>query len=339
MNRIFKENISLKEYNTFGIDVKAKYFAEYSTIAELQDILKTNMVRSNSFLHIGAGSNLLFINDFDGLILHSRIQSFEILTEDEQTVFIRVGAGVLWDDFVKYCVENHFVGVENLSLIPGEVGASAVQNIGAYGVEVKDVIHKVETIDIQTLEVKQFSNKECQYGYRTSFFKKEQPNRYIITHVTFQLSKKENFVLDYSHLKENILEMGEISLKNIRNTIIKIRESKLPDPQKLGNAGSFFMNPIIEQKQLNILKKDYPNVPFYLLNNNKVKIPAGWLIEQAGLKGKRFGNVGIHTEQALVIVNYHNATGKEVKKLSELVQEKVKAKFNISLTPEVIFIE
>ncbi|PIF01864.1 MAG: UDP-N-acetylenolpyruvoylglucosamine reductase, partial [Paludibacter sp.] len=289
MIKIFKKNSSLKKYNTFGIDVKTNYFAEYSTISELQEILKSDIVKSNPLLHIGSGSNLLFINDFKGVVLHSIIQSIEILEENEETILIKVGAGVVWDDFVQYCVKNNFIGVENLSLIPGEVGASAVQNIGAYGVEVKDVIQNVETIDTKTLQLKQFSNEECQYEYRSSVFKTEQKNRYIVTHVTFKLSKKEDFTLHYSHLKESVLELGEITLGNIRKTVIKIRESKLPDPKELGNAGSFFMNPIITKEQLKTIQINYPNIPSYFLNNNKVKIPAGWLIEQAGLKGKRFG--------------------------------------------------
>ncbi len=338
MSKIFKENSSLKAYNTFGIDVNTKYFTEYSTIEELQEVLKSDIVKNNPLLHIGSGSNLLFINDFNGVILHSTIHSIEILEKNEASILIRVGSGVVWDDFVKYCVKNNFVGVENLSLIPGEVGASAVQNIGAYGVEVKDVIQNVETIDTQTLQPKLFSNEDCQYGYRSSIFKKEQKNKYIVTHVIFKLSKKEDFTLHYSHLKESVVELGEITLENIRKTVIKIRESKLPDPKEFGNAGSFFMNPIIKKEQLETLQVSYPDIPFYLLENNQVKVPAGWLIEQAGLKGKRFGNVGIHTKQALVIVNYSNATGDEVKKLAELVQQTVKTQFNISLIPEVNYI-
>ncbi len=338
MSDFFKKNSSLKAYNTFGIDVKAKYFAEYHTKSELRSILSDEIVKNNRLLHIGGGSNLLFLNDFDGLVLHSAIASIEILEENEHTVLIRVGSGVVWDDFVQFCVDNKYFGIENLSLIPGEVGASAVQNIGAYGVEVKDVIQNVETIDTTTLKSKHFSNEACQYGYRSSLFKKEQKNKYIVTYVTFQLTKKEIFQLDYNQLKESVLNVGDITLQNVRKTVINIRENKLPDPQKLGNAGSFFINPIIPKEQLNALQVDYPNIPFYFLKNNQVKIPAGWLIEQAGLKGKRFGNVGVHTQQALVIVNYGNATGSEVKELAELIQQQIKEKFNIKLTPEVNFV-
>ncbi len=338
---LIKKNSSLKPYNTFGVEAKANYFAEYKTVDELKSILNVwlKINSPNNILHIGSGSNLLFINDFQGLILHSKIDNLQVLEEDEKQVKLRVGAGVVWDDFVRYCVDNKWVGVENLSLIFGEVGAAAVQNIGAYGVEIKDVIQEVETVEIATFEKRVFSNKECQYDYRKSIFKTDKKGKFIVTHVVFQLSKEPNFTLHYSNLKESVLKKGEINLENIRQTVIEIRESKLPNPEKVGNAGSFFMNPIIEKKAFNKLKAKYDTIPSYPTSDaNKVKIPAGWLIEKAGLKGQKNGSVGIHEKQALVIVNYGNATGLEIKKMADYVQKTVKNKFGISLQPEVNYI-
>ncbi len=339
-NSLIKKNISLKPHNTFGVEVKANYFAEYQTVEQLKKILSSWQQTDNSqkILHIGSGSNLLFIKDFEGLILHSKIDKIEILEEDDKQVKLRVGAGVVWDDFVEYCVEKKWVGVENLSLIFGEVGAGAVQNIGAYGVEIKDVIKEVETLEISTLKKKVFSKKECQYDYRKSIFKAEKKGQYIVTHVILQLSKEPNFTLHYSNLKENVQKKGEINLQNIRQTVIEIRESKLPNPEKIGNAGSFFMNPMIDKEKFNKLKSKYESIPSYPIDDERVKIPAGWLIEKAGLKGEKVGNVGVHKKQALVIVNYGNATGLEIKSMADNVQKVVKNKFDILLQPEVNYI-
>jgi UDP-N-acetylmuramate dehydrogenase len=335
---IIKENISLLSYNTFGIDAKADYFIEYNSVEELQTALKSEIVKSNRLLHIGGGSNLLFMKDFNGVILHSSINFIKKVSEDADTVMLEAGAVVNWDDFVAYAVENGWGGVENLSLIPGEVGASAVQNIGAYGVEVQDVIIEVNAVEIETGELKIFSIEDCQYGYRESIFKKELKGKYIITSVVFKLQKQPEFKLNYQHLEAEVLKNGDITLQNIRQTIIAIRESKLPDPKIFGNAGSFFMNPVISKAHFNELLAQYPQMPHYFVSETEEKVPAGWLIDQCGWKGKQIGNAGVHDKQALVLVNKGGATGAEIVYLAEQIQASVKTKFGIELRAEVNFI-
>ena len=333
-----RKDISLLPYNTFGIDVKTKFFAEYNSVEELKELLQSDVVKSNPFFHIVGGSNLLFLSNFDGIILHSKINSIEVVEEDMLSVLLRVGSGVNWDKFVAYCVERNYYGIENLSLIPGEVGASAIQNIGAYGMEVKDTIKKVDFIDIETLKPKTFSNKECNYSYRKSIFKEELKGKVVITHVYFLLKKEPVYVLDYAHLKNAVLKNGEINLANVRKTVIEIRESKLPDPNDLGNAGSFFMNPIIPKSHYEELLRSYPAMPHYPVSETAVKVPAGWLIEQCDLKGKQFEKVAIYEKQALVIVNLGGATGEDIATVASLVQMTVKKRFGIDLVPEVNFI-
>lgn len=335
---IIKENISLLSYNTFGIDAKADYFIEYSSVEELQTALKSEIVKSNRLLHIGGGSNLLFMKDFNGVILHSAINFIKKVSEDADTVMLEAGAVVNWDDFVAYTVENGWGGVENLSLIPGEVGASAVQNIGAYGVEVQDVIVEVNAVEIETGELKIFSVDDCQYGYRESIFKKELKGKYIITSVVFKLQKQPEFKLNYQHLEAEVLKNGDINLQNIRQTIIAVRESKLPDPKIYGNAGSFFMNPVISKAHFNELLAQYPQMPHYFVSETEEKVPAGWLIDQCGWKGKQIGNAGVHDKQALVLVNKGGATGAEIVYLAEQIQASVKSKFGIELRAEVNYI-
>lgn len=335
---IIKENISLLSYNTFGIDAKADYFIEYNSVEELQTALKSEIVKSNRLLHIGGGSNLLFMKDFKGVILHSAINFIKKVSEDADTVMLEVGAVVNWDDFVAYTVENGWGGVENLSLIPGEVGASAVQNIGAYGVEVQDVIIEVNAVEIETGELKTFSVEECQYGYRESIFKKELKGKYIITSVIFKLQKQAQFKLNYQHLEAEVLKNGDINLQNIRQTIIAVRESKLPDPKIFGNAGSFFMNPVISKAHFNELLAQYPQMPHYFVSETEEKVPAGWLIDQCGWKGKQIGNAGVHDKQALVLVNKGGATGAEIVYLAEQIQASVKSRFGIELRAEVNYI-
>lgn len=335
---IIKENISLLSYNTFGIDAKADYFIEYSSVEELQTALKSEIVKSNRLLHIGGGSNLLFMKDFNGVILHSAINFIKKVSEDAHTVMLEAGAVVNWDDFVAYTVENGWGGVENLSLIPGEVGASAVQNIGAYGVEVQDVITEVNAVEIETGELKIFSVDDCQYGYRESIFKKELKGKYIITSVVFKLQKQPEFKLNYQHLEAEVLKNGDINLQNIRQTIIAVRESKLPDPKIFGNAGSFFMNPVISKAHFNELLAQYPQMPHYFVSETEEKVPAGWLIDQCGWKGKQIGNAGVHDKQALVLVNKGGATGAEIVYLAEQIQASVKSKFGIELRAEVNYI-
>lgn len=334
-----KENYSLKAHNTFGIDVSTRYFAEYSSVLELKELLSSGIIKSNRLLHIGSGSNLLFINNFDGAILHSNIKTIEVIDEKKDTVLVKAGSGVIWDDFVAYCVENNWYGVENLSLIPGEVGAAAVQNIGAYGIEVKDTIYNVETIEVKTNLEKVFSHEACNYSYRQSIFKKDLKGKYIITHVTFRLKKTSVFHLDYQAIRDSVMANGEITLQNVRKTVIKIRQEKLPDPKIFGNAGSFFMNPIISLDKFTEFQKNYPKIPHYIISENEVKIPAGWLIEQCGFKGIAVGNAGVYEKQALVLINLGNATGKDIANLSEKVQNGVEQKFGVRLIPEVNFIK
>ena len=332
------QHISLLPYNTFGINAKADYFVEYDSIADLQAVLQMDIVKQNRILHIGSGSNLLFLKDFEGVVLHSAIKDITGTREDVDSAYLEVGSGVVWDDLVAYCVLNGLGGIENLSLIPGEVGASAVQNIGAYGVEVQDIILEVNAVEIETATVRTFSNEECHYGYRSSIFKNELKGKYIITSVLFRLDKKPKFKLNYQHLEEEVLKCGEVNLQTIRQTIIAVRESKLPDPKVLGNAGSFFMNPIIAKTLFVSLQKKYPNIPHYVVSETEEKVPAGWLIDQCGWKGKQIGRAGVHNKQALVLVNLGGATGAEIVHLAEQIQSSVKETFGIELRPEVNYI-
>ena len=331
-------NHSLLPYNTFGIDVKAASFIEYSSVDDLKNILSRDVFISRPFLHIGGGSNLLFTTDYTGTILHSRIKEMTVVNEQGGDVFVRVSSGIVWDDFVAYCVSQGWGGVENLSLIPGEVGASAVQNIGAYGVEAKDIISKVETVEIATCADRTFTNEDCCFSYRQSLFKNELKGKYIVTYVTYRLSKNPVFNLEYGNIKAELEKYNEISLATIRQAIIAIRESKLPDPKVEGNAGSFFMNPIIPRSQFEALQKEYDKIPFYIVDKDRVKIPAGWMIDQCGWKGKVLGRAGVHDKQALVLVNKGGATGQDVIELSKAVQLAVKDKFGIEIHPEVNFI-
>jgi len=332
------QNTSLLPYNTFGIDVKADYFVEYSSIEELQEVLTSEIVTNQPFLHIGGGSNLLFLKDYSGVILHSALKSIEKIREDDNHVYLQVGSGVIWDDLVAYCVSNDWGGVENLSLIPGEVGAAAVQNIGAYGVEIQDVISEVNAIAKETATVRSFTVEECCYGYRSSVFKSDLKGKYIITSVLFRLDKKPHFKLSYQHLEEEVLKNGDVNLQTIRQTIIAVRESKLPDTKILGNAGSFFMNPVISKEHFVALQEKHPNIPHYTVSETEEKVPAGWLIDQCGWKGKQIGRAGVHDKQALVLVNMGGATGAEIVHLAEQIQKSVQVTFGIELTPEVNYI-
>lgn len=330
-----KRNYSLLPHNTFGVDVVAREFVEYTTKEDLIDFLKKGGL-TPPFLHIGIGSNLLFLKDYEGTILHSKIKSVEVVKQDDESLILKVGSGYDWDELVAYTVENNWYGLENLSLIPGEVGSSAVQNIGAYGVEVKDVITQVDVVNTDGVE-QAFTNAECQYKYRYSFFKEPQNKNLIVTAVYFKLSKQECLKLDYGSLSK-VLEGKKITLQSVRDAIIEVRESKLPDPKVIGNAGSFFMNPVVSTELFLKIQSDYPNMPHYVLNNEQVKIPAGWLIDVCGWKGKTLGNAGVHDKQALVLVNKGNATGQEIVALANAIQEDVKAKFDIDICPEVNFI-
>ena len=324
---------SLLPYNTFGIDVSASRFLEYASVAKLKEYIAQGAV-TTPFLHIGGGSNLLFTKDYDGLILHSRIGGIEVTAEDSQTVSLRVGAGVVWDDFVACCVEHGWYGAENLSLIPGEVGASAVQNIGAYGVEVKDLITAVETVNIQGYE-RVYSVEECEYAYRNSIFKRPENKSVFVTYVRFRLSKEERYTLDYGTIRQELAKYPAPTLPIVRKVIIEIRESKLPDPKVTGNAGSFFMNPIVAKEKLEALQRDYPRIPYYELPDGRVKIPAGWMIDQCGWKGKSLGPAAVHDKQALVLVNRGGAKGSDIIALSDAVRASVRDKFGLDIHPEV----
>jgi UDP-N-acetylmuramate dehydrogenase len=311
---------------------------EYENEDDLQKLLQDEFFFSQRFWHIGQGSNLLFLGDFDGIIVHSAIQGIEKLREDEQSVWLKVGGGHDWDAFVDYCVKKGLGGLENLSSIPGEVGASAVQNIGAYGVEVSDLIEEVHAYSLETGEKRVFHHAECTYTYRYSFFKNpENKGKYYITHVVFKVSKQPVFNLDYGNVKEHLGEKA-ITLENVRQAITSIRNRKLPDPKKIGNAGSFFVNPYFCTEHYQALKKQYPDIPCYPVNDEVVKVPAAWLIDKCGLKGKTRGGAAVHEKQPLVIINQNHATGEEISALAEEIKDTVKKKFFIELQPEVNYI-
>ena len=326
-----EQKYSLLSHNTFGIDVSAACFLEYASVDELRGLIGSGRVTS-PYLHIGGGSNLLFTKDYEGTILHSRIGGVEVVAETDDDIVVRVGAGVVWDDFVDYCY-----GVENLSLIPGEVGASAVQNIGAYGVEVKDLIVRVETLNIEGKE-HVYDVTECGYSYRDSIFKRPENKSVFVTYVSFRLSKREHYTLDYGTIRRELEKYPGVTLDVVRRVIIAIREEKLPDPRVMGNAGSFFMNPIVGREQFEALQAEYPQMPFYEIDTDRVKIPAGWMIDQCGWKGKALGPAAVHDKQALVLVNRGGAKGADVIALSDAVRASVRAKFGIDIHPEVNFI-
>ena len=328
-------NQDLKIYNTFGISVFSKKFATFSSIEQLKLLLDEN--RDEQILILGGGSNLLFTTDFNGLILKNEIKGFNIVKEKAEDVIVRAGAGEIWHEFVMWCINNDYSGLENLSLIPGSVGASPIQNIGAYGVEIKDVFHSLEALHISSGEIHTFNLEQCKFGYRESVFKGKYRGQYVITSVSFHLSKRAKINAAYGAIQNELEKIGINSpnIKDISNAVIAIRRSKLPDPQQLGNAGSFFKNPIVNSEILQKIKTDYRDVPFFELGNDLFKIPAGWLIERAGWKGKTIGNCGVHKLQALVLVNYGGATGNEVIELSEKIIQDIENKFGITLEREV----
>ena len=332
---IIRDNCSLASWNTFGMNVKADHLIEWSSTDELKNILPDV---EKPVLMIGGGSNLLFLADFRGTVLHSAISSIEVIGSTDDHIHVRVGSGVIWDDFVSWCSINGLWGVENLSAVPGEVGASAVQNIGAYGVEVKDVIDTVQTICLTDGSERDFSNAECMYSYRQSIFKNELKGEYAVTYVIFTLSKVPQPKLGYGALAQEVERSGGPTLENIRKAVISIRDSKLPDPKILGNAGSFFMNPVISEQKFNLIRRNYPDVPSYPAPDGMIKVPAGWLIEKTGWKGRSLGPAAVYEKQALVLVNKGGATGADVKRLADTIIEDVKQKFGIILSTEVNYI-
>lgn len=333
----FFKNYSLKNYNTFGIDTYAKNFAVFNSVNDLQNLFQIKDYKNEPVLFLGGGSNILFTKNFDGLVLKNEINGIETIHEEEKYVYVKVGAGVNWHQFVLHCIHKNFAGVENLSLIPGNAGASPMQNIGAYGVEIKDVFYSLEAYHYRENKIINFTLNDCEFGYRDSIFKKRYKNQFVILNVTFRLNKIPHYNISYGAIEEELKKMhvGQLSIKAISDAVINIRTSKLPDPKLIGNAGSFFKNPEIYEHQLNQLKLIKADVPLYKINEDKFKIPAGWLIEQCGWKGYRKGDAGCYDKQALVLVNYGNATGEEILELSELIIKSVKDKFGLMLEREV----
>ena len=329
-----QKNISLKNFNTFGINATAKSYVSVTNLAELKEITST---QKNIFI-LGGGSNLLLTKDIEKLVVHVNLKGKQVTKTIENEVWVTANAGENWHEFVLWCIDQNFGGLENLSLIPGNVGSCPIQNIGAYGCEVKDTITEVTTLEIETGLEKKFSNSDCLFDYRNSIFKNELKGKHIITSVTFKLTKeKHQLNCSYGAIKTELDAQGieNPTLKEVSNTVIAIRNSKLPDPKKMGNSGSFFKNPVVSKKLFAEVASKNPQMPFYTVSETEIKIPAGWLIEQCGFKGKRFGETGSHKDQALVLVNYGNATGKEVFEMAQKIQQTVLATFSIPLEIEV----
>ncbi len=333
------KHYSLLPHNTFGIQANCDRFIDMETeddVMKLKDMLDD---KDMPLLIIGRGSNLLLTDDYHATVLHCSIKGKTIVKEDGNSVLLRCGAGEEWDSIVDYCVAHDWQGIENLSLIPGEVGASAVQNIGAYGTEVKEIIHSIEAVEISTGKKHTFSNEQCEYSYRQSKFKNEWKDRFIITHVTYRLEKSTDYIpkVDYGNIKSELERKGISmpTMKDIRDVVISIRKDKLPDPEVEGNAGSFFMNPIVEKATFMNLLEQYPDMPHYNVDSEREKIPAGWMIDQCGWKGKTLGKAGVHDRQALVLVNRGGATGKDILLLCNTIRNDVRQKFGIDIHPEV----
>jgi len=331
---VIRENYSLRELNTFGIDCTSKYFISIGDPDELISFFSNFPFGDLPFLILGGGSNILFTGDFAGVIIQPDISGIEILEESDTHVRIRVGASEEWDNFVGYCVNSGFGGIENLSLIPGRVGAAPIQNIGAYGVEVSECIERVSTIMLDDLLYKEMENRECLFGYRDSIFKRQR-GKYLITHVLFKLTKQSIFRTNYGNMNQELEKYPSINLATIRDAVIGIRSRKLPDPATTGNAGSFFKNPALDIKDVSELKKEYPKIPVYPFNAKQEKVAAAWLIDKCGWKGKWVGNAGVHKYQPLVLVSNGKACGQEILELSLMIQKSVFDKFGIMLEPEV----
>ncbi len=329
-----QENISLKNYNTFNVDVTAKRFVSITSYSELEALIK----QESNFFVLSGGSNILFTKDLNCLVVHINIKGITIVKETDSSIEVKVNAGENWHEFVLWCLQNDYGGLENLSLIPGNVGTSPIQNIGAYGVEVKDRITQVETIEISSGKKVMLLNEECQFGYRNSIFKHQLKGKNIVTAVSFLLTKKNHKLnTSYGAIEAKLSEMGVANptVQTISEAVVAIRSSKLPDPNKIGNGGSFFKNPIVKQTSLLQLQKKYPDIPHYTISEKEVKIPAGWLIEKAGFKGKKIGDAGVHKNQALVLVNYGNATGSDIYNLACQIQNHIQSQFGILLEMEV----
>lgn len=333
------ENISLKPFNTFGIDKTASFFVAVKSIKALKEAIEWAKSQKIKMLILGGGSNVLLTQNQDALVIKIELEGIEVVQEDDDFYWVEVGAGVIWHDFVLTSIKNNWAGIENLSLIPGTVGASPMQNIGAYGVEIKDVFTSLKALNIETLQLEEFDAEACSFGYRESVFKHELKGKYVICSVVFCLKKVPVFHTEYGAIKETLEKSGisELNIRNISDAVIHIRQSKLPDPKEIGNAGSFFKNPTIPIEEFEKLRNHYPSLPGYATKDG-IKIPAAWLIEQCGWKGQRFGEIGVHSKQPLVLVNFGGGDGNEIKKLAQNIQQSVLDKFNISIHPEVNFI-
>ena len=330
---MISDNQNLQAFNTFGIEANAKHFAAFQSVTQLTSLL--NDIKE-PFLILGGGSNILLTKDFEGTVLKNEIDGIKIFKEAENYAFVKVGAGVAWHDFVIWAIDNNLGGAENMSLIPGSVGAAPMQNIGAYGVELKSIFHELEAVSIKKKDIQTFSNEDCDFGYRYSIFKGPLKDKYVITSVSFRLQKKHSFNTSYGAIEQQLKTMGlEPNLKNISDAVIAIRQQKLPDPKKIGNSGSFFKNPVVDNEKFQALKKQFPNIVGYPVSETHTKVAAGWLIDQAGWKGYKNGDAGVHKNQALVLVNYGNAKGMEIWDLSEKILQSISEKYGIELEREV----
>lgn len=334
---MISSDVTLKPFNTFGIDVSARFFTEVNNEDRVRSVIESNEFKAHNNLILGGGSNVLFTKNFDGIVVKNNIQGIEVIEESNDHVLVKVGGGVVWHDFVLHAINQGWNGIENLSLIPGNVGASPMQNIGAYGVEIKDVFEELEAINIHTGEIDYFSNKECEFGYRESVFKRKLKGQYLISRVTYRLSKKGNFNTSYGAIDKQLEAMNvtDLTSKAISEAVVAIRQSKLPDPKEIGNSGSFFKNPVVSNQEFEKLKNEFPDVVGYAVGDTNTKLAAGWLIDQAGWKGKTINNYGVHKNQALVLVNYGGATGQEIYNLSEEILVSIREKFNVELEREV----
>lgn len=329
------ENTSLQPYNTFGLDAKAKYYAPFHSVDELRSLIDKN--RDKELMILGGGSNILLTQDVDKLVLRNELKGIEVIEESAEDVFVKSMGGEVWHDLVLFCIEKGYGGIENLSLIPGSVGAAPMQNIGAYGVEIKDVFQSLEALEIETGEIKTFDTEACAFGYRESVFKRSLKGKYVILSMTLKLSKNPKVNTSYGAIQQELEKMGVSapSIQDVSNAVIRIRQSKLPDPKEIGNSGSFFKNPVVSQEKFQALQEKFPDIANYPLEDGQVKLAAGWLIDKAGWKGKTFDNYGVHKKQALVLVNYGGAKGSDIYQLSEDILQSIKSIYGIELEREV----
>ena len=333
------KNFSLKTFNTFGIEAQTQYFEELNDMHQLESLNNLPSFINNRLI-LGGGSNILLTKDFEGIVVHNNLKGIETVSENNKEVILKIAAGEVWHELVVYTIAKGYAGIENMSLIPGRVGAAPMQNIGAYGVELKDVFESLEAWNIEKQQIETFNLEQCQFGYRESVFKTTAKDQYIILSVNIKLQKEAQVNVSYGAIESTLKEMGieNPSIKDVSDAVIAIRSSKLPNPAEIGNAGSFFKNPIVAHTEVIRLQKEYPQMPFYKITATESKIPAGWLIEQAGWKGKKIGNYGVHKNQALVLVNYGDAKGNDIKNLAFDIKADVQTKFGIEISPEVNFV-